>query len=305
MMGAMPPDPRDGPRLHALPRQPRLLACDIDGTLLDGAGQLRSSVRAAIGLIVESGVRVVLATGRSPWAGVADVAGGLGLTGPQITMQGALISIPASGRIQRHRALDIDVYLAAIRFAAELRVEPIVATLDGHVATVDDRWSTETRRSFAVGHAFRVVADLAEVAGDQPMRIFLPTEAAVHDAVRMAAVERFAGAAAVVWSDATGVELLAPGTSKGEAVQWLARSMGLGMADVAAVGDAPNDLEMLRAAGRSVAMAHAPADVRAAANMVVPPTGEDGIIQAFAWLFPELADRLGAATAREASRTVA
>ena len=137
------------------------------------------------------------------------------------------------------------------------------------------------------------------------MRIFLPTEAAVHEAVRMATVERFAGLAAVVWSDATGVELLAPGTSKGEAVRWLARSMGLGMADVAAVGDAPNDLEMLRAAGRAVAMGNAPAEVLAAADIVVPPTGEDGILRAFSWLFPELADGLGVVTERKASRTVA
>jgi hydroxymethylpyrimidine pyrophosphatase-like HAD family hydrolase len=59
---------------------------------------------------------------------------------------------------------------------------------------------------------------------------------------------------------------------------------------VAAVGDAANDLELLTMAGRSAAMGNAPAHVAAAADIVVPPSSASGVLHAFAWFFPDLAD---------------
>ena len=73
---ARPARPQTEP--HALPR-PRLVACDIDGTLLDHLGVLRPAVVRAVGLIQRSGVEVMLATGRSPWTNVPEIAATLGL----------------------------------------------------------------------------------------------------------------------------------------------------------------------------------------------------------------------------------
>ncbi len=272
---------------EALPR-PRLLACDIDGTILDARGTLRPAVSDAIALIAASGVEVVLVTGRSPWSGVPELAVRLGLPGPHITMQGALISVPATGTIHRLRALPAALYRDAIRLADELGIDPVVGLLDGHRA---ERLPEGV--DFIVppqeGLRFRYVADLERLVDDGPVRIFLPTGPERHRRVRLAARERLAGRASLVWSDLTGIEILAPGTSKGEAVAWLAARHGIGLDEVAAVGDAPNDLEMLRVAGRSAAMGTAPGEVRAVADMLVPTSDEDGALDAFAWFFPELA----------------
>jgi hydroxymethylpyrimidine pyrophosphatase-like HAD family hydrolase len=280
-----------------LPR-PRLLACDIDGTILDGRGQLRPVVRDAITAIAASGVEVILATGRSPWSGIADLAARLGLDGPQVTMQGALVSSPGSGTIHRLRALPPRTYVDALRFADELGIDPIVALLDGHRAERIVDGAALFTTPFIEGDGFHYVAGLERLVDQRPLRVFLPTGGGRHRAVREAAAERFAGMASLVWTDTSGVEFLAPGTNKGEAVAWLAEARGIPLDEVAAVGDAMNDTEMLRAAGRSAAMGSAPAEVRAAADIVVPDSSDDGVVDAFSWFFPDLADTLGARSGR-------
>lgn len=235
---------------------------------------------------------VVLATGRSPWSGVADLAARLGLVGPQITMQGALVSVPASGEVQRLRTLPPPLYRESLRFADELGLDPVVALLDGHRAERlpdgEDLFATP----MVQGRDFRYVSGLERLIDDLPIRVFLPTGPERHRAVRRAAANRFAGCGSVVWSDLTGIEILAVGTHKGEALAWLAASRAIPMHEVAAVGDAANDLEMLWAAGRSAAMGSAPAEVRVCADVVVPPASELGVLDAFAWFFPDLASEI-------------
>jgi 3-deoxy-D-manno-octulosonate 8-phosphate phosphatase KdsC-like HAD superfamily phosphatase len=63
------------------------------------------------------------------------------------------------------------------------------------------------------------------------------------------------------------------------------------MGAVAAVGDAPNDIEMLQSAGRSAAMGSAPREVTEAASIVVPPSSRDGVIDALRAFFPSLWDQ--------------
>ena len=273
--------------------RPRLLAIDIDGTLLDERGLLRPVARDAVRAVAATGVEVLLATGRSPWDGVAEIAADLGLDGPQITMQGALISDPATGRIRRLRALSPEVYLDAVAFARELRLDPIATLLDGHRAehvadNVDGFWLAHDGPGRLVGEP-----DLTALASETPIRLFLPTGPERHWSVRLAAVERFRGRAAVVWSDLSGIELLAMGTNKGEAVAWFAAGRGITLDDVAAVGDAANDKELLRLAGHSAAMGSAAADVREAADITVRASSDNGLVDALRWFFPDLSQMLG------------
>ena len=245
---------------------------------------------------------MVLATGRSPWSGIAELTGRLGLTGPQITMQGALVSVPATGEVHRLRAIPPATYRDAIGFADELGLDPVVGLLDGHRAErlPDDGELFVT--PLTEGRGFRYVADLERLVDERPIRVFLPTGPERHGAVRRLAVARFVGRASIICSDATGVEILAVGTHKGEAVSWLAASLGIAGDEVAAVGDAANDAEMLRQAGRSAAMGSAPLDVRACADIVVPPSGDLGVLDAFAWFFPDLAVDFAAPASRRMPR---
>lgn len=274
--------------------RPRLLACDIDGTLLDSSGFLHPAVRDAIALISASGVEVVLATGRSPWNGVPALARSLGLAGPQITMQGALITAPGHGEVVRRQDLPAHIYLAALAFADEQGVDMIVGLLEGNRA----ERLPEGIESFPLAGTesahFTYVNDLAALVDAGPLRLFLATGPGRHDAIRRGLEERFAGRASIIWSDTSGVEILRLGTDKAEALGWIAATRGIDRAEVAAVGDARNDLGMLRWAGRSAAMAAAPPEVLAAADVVVPAVGARGILGAFAWFFSDLAEPLEA-----------
>jgi HAD superfamily hydrolase (TIGR01484 family) len=248
-------------------------------------------VRAAVRRVADSGVEVVLATGRSPWFGIAELASLLELDGVHVALQGALVFEPATGVVHRLRVLPPAVYHEAIAFADEHGLDPVVALPNGHRAerlgdAVDfvspPVLGGETR-------TFRYVSRLEALVDERPVRVFLPTGPDRHQAIRAALRDRFGGRASIVWSDRSGVELLAPGTGKGEALAWLAELRGFGLDAVAAVGDAANDVDMLRMAGRSAAMGSAPADVRLAASITVPSNARDGIVDALAWFFPDLA----------------
>jgi hydroxymethylpyrimidine pyrophosphatase-like HAD family hydrolase len=92
----------------------------------------------------------------------------------------------------------------------------------------------------------------------------------------------------VVWADNLGVELLRRGTHKGRALATVARSMGIAREETAAIGDGPNDLEMLRVAGISAAMLNAPPNVSFEATFVVPTSAEDGVVDALRRFYPDL-----------------
>jgi Cof subfamily protein (haloacid dehalogenase superfamily) len=282
-------DAQARPAVERLPR-PRLLACDIDGTLLDDEGILRQEVRDAIAMVAASGVAVIFATGRSPWTGVAQLADELGLSGPQVTMQGALISVPGTDVIHRVHILPHDIYTEALRFADAHGLDPIVSLVDGHRAGLRPGRDAFGRTAVD-GPTFRRVADLEAVARERPVRVYLPTPDR-HEAIKAEAVAQFGERASIVWSDGTGIEFLAPGTHKGAGVAWLAATRGIGMDEVAAVGDAANDRELLLMAGRSAAMGVATPDVAACADIVVPPSSESGVLDAIAWFFPDLAELL-------------
>ena len=275
-----------------VPIRPRILACDIDGTLLDEAGFLDPAVRDAVALVSASGVEVILATGRSPWNGVTALARSLGLGGPQITMQGALVTAPGGIDVLRARPLPPPLYLEVLAVADELGIDLIAGLLDGNRAERLPDGIASLPHSGSETGRFEYVADLAALAGAEPLRLFLPTGPARHETVKRAVQERLGDRAAVTWSDTSGVEILALGTDKGEALAWLTGLHRVERPEVAAVGDARNDLGMLRWAGRSAAMAAAPPDVLAAADVVVAPVGARGILGAFAWFFADLAEPL-------------
>jgi len=286
----------------------RLLVCDLDGTLLDPVGTVRPAVREALAEVRKAGIQVVLATGRSPW-GIVEICRELDLPGPHITMNGAVCALPLQDRVIWARRLNREQLEAHLRFAAWLCVRPTLCLIDGYAVQKPGRGDLRIPH-FASGTRLRIVDRLEDLADSGPIRTFLPTDpadVAFHAAVVRAARSQLRSEASIVWSDLEGIELMAPGTNKGIALVTLAAAMGVPMRNTAVVGDGPNDLEMIRLAGVSAAMANAPLDVRSVATFVVPVSADDGAAEAFACVFPDLGLRVGAPvpTASTASSSVA
>lgn len=257
----------------------RLLALDIDGTLIGDDLILRERTVAAVRGAVERGVLVSLCTGRMA-SSALTFARELGLREPIVAYQGALIrEMPPTGSVRAgrllvHTPLRAELAREAIRWVRARGLDPHVNHLERFIIDADDP-NAEDYSAF-LGARAELVDDLA-VAIDHPVSKVL----AVGDEERVAAAfaaapEVFAGRVGVTVSHPRFLELLAPGVTKARAVRWLARRAGIPLADVMAIGDQRNDLEMLAAVGHGVAMAGAPADVRAVARHVAPPIEEEG-----------------------------
>lgn len=265
------------PHLSHVLTAPRVVAADLDGTLLplllDGSQRLSAATVAAARILGEMGVTVLLVTGRM-FRSAAQFAAELGLGGPVVAYQGALIREVASGRVLHHDPLPMDVAHEVIGM-----VEPRGLTINLYV---DDRLCVAQRNADVVRYE-EISRMEAQVVG--PLRAFLtrPTtkigvtgEPQVLDAlleeIRSAYGERVS--ALKTWP--FFLELASPTATKAQALQLLGDMMGFGPADVLAFGDSYNDADMLAWAGTGVAVAGGPPEVAATADETCESVDDDG-----------------------------
>jgi Cof subfamily protein (haloacid dehalogenase superfamily) len=283
----------------------RLVALDIDGTLIGEDLLLRDGTVAAIRAARHRGVSVSLVTGRMSTSAIV-FARKLGLTEPIVAYQGALIrTLPPDGderlgRILRHRPLAVEAAHEVVRWAQSVGLEPHVNHLERFVIRADDP-RAEDYSSF-LGSRAEIVPDLLAWLRHPVSKILAVSVEPMSEAILLDARRRFAGRAAVTISHPRFLEFLAPGVSKAEGVRHLARRAGVSMANVLAIGDNFNDLEMLAAVGHGAAMPSAPGRVRAAARYVAPPLAEEGaaqLIERLVLAAPASAARHAAALASE------
>jgi Cof subfamily protein (haloacid dehalogenase superfamily) len=259
----------DGTRAdHAV----RLVASDLDGTLLGPEATVSDRTRAALARVRRAGIAVVLVTGRPPRA-VRDIAARAGLGGLAICANGALVYDLDADTVATSSPLPTPI---GARLVSELR-----EALPGVVFASEDERGF--RRETAWAH--RGFAPTDEIVHADPLDLVAEpvTKLLVrHPELRFSElVERIralAGDQAVVtWSAVGLAEISAAGVTKAYALDWVCRRLGIAASEVVAFGDMPNDLPMLAWAGHSVAVANAPEEVREAADEVTASNVEDGV----------------------------
>jgi Cof subfamily protein (haloacid dehalogenase superfamily) len=248
--------------------RPDLVASDLDGTLLTAELEFAPELPAAIVTLQAAGVRFAICTGRM-FRSTRRVAAQLGLTqGLVVCYQGAMVADLATGERLLHRPLDADVAVAVVVRVRELGRHLNVYIDDQLYVEQLDAWARRYAEYAEVG--IEVVDDLAaEVAARPPTKFVVLSEPADVDALLPRLQDEWHERLAVVRSQASYIELAAPGVSKSGALQWLCDREGLRRERTVTCGDAPNDLDMLRWAGLGVAVSEAAAEVRAAAGLVV------------------------------------
>ncbi|HZU07088.1 MAG TPA: HAD-IIB family hydrolase [Chloroflexota bacterium] len=271
----------------------RLLALDIDGTLLDSAGVLRPRVREAVRAVAAAGCTVALATGRR-YAAALEVAAALGLDTPLILHNGALVRQAASGAV----LVQVTVPRAAAEAAAQLAMAAGLQVLaflppvqEEGLRLGPPELDSELVACYLANCELpverRPLAALLD--GVEPLRLVLMDEAArlapLASQLASRADCRLTRNAFRLFGRMFHVlDVLAPGCSKGSALQALAQRLGIALADTVAVGDHWNDLEMLAAAGLGIAMGNAPAAVRAQADLVAASCDAEGLAEVLATL---------------------
>ncbi|MDO5083963.1 MAG: HAD family hydrolase [Arachnia propionica] len=249
---------------------PRLVALDIDGTLVDADGQLPDAVRDAVRRIVAADVPVVLATGRS-WISTERVVAQLGLPpGVAICANGAQILAHPSGRVLHEELFD-----PADTIAKVARLAPQVAI------AVPDRAHWRVSKGFPPGELSGeevVVEPLEDLASRPVTRVVIcDPDSSDEMFVEMAEslglheVSYFVGWSA--WMDISPL-----GVDKANALARVAADLGVVADDVLAIGDGRNDVEMLTWAGRGVAMGNAPDEVKAVADHVAADFSAGGTV---------------------------
>lgn len=265
-------------------RPHRLLAVDLDGTLLQRDGSVLPTDLAALQAATAAGVAVVIATARPPRA----VLPALRRFGPPVIhYNGSLVLGPGgmAGPPLLHRPLDA---ATAAEVAALARCLEPTCSLDAEVL---DAWHTDrvnpalTTATSAVSTPDRLVP-LGELF-DRPVTKLMVLDEPERITRLLSALRTapsLAGRIRVVVSDAHLLQVVHPEVDKAAAVAWVAGRLGLGAADVDAIGDAPNDADMLRAAARSLAVGDGWEEAKAAADAIGPPLARGPVAHAVhAW----------------------
>jgi hydroxymethylpyrimidine pyrophosphatase-like HAD family hydrolase len=197
--------------------------------------------------------------------------------------EGALIrELPAAGgrgpgRLLYHRPLPAAVVRDALAWCRSSGLDPHLNHLEQMLIGAGDRRAPEYAR-FSFGRV-KVVPDLDAWVRHPVTKVISVGDATEPMRLLPAARAAFAGRADVTVSHPMFLEFVAPGVSKGAAVRWLARRLGVDLQDTLAIGDQLNDLEMITEAGIGVAMPHGPAQLLEAAGVIAPPFEEDGAAQ--------------------------
>jgi Cof subfamily protein (haloacid dehalogenase superfamily) len=272
----------------------RMIALDIDGTLVDDDLALGERTLAAVAEAVQRDIRVSLVTGRMT-SSALQFATTLGLRDPIVGYQGALArEIPRrpdlAGRLLRHIPLPPDIAREAVAWSRSVGLDPHANHLEALIIPADDP-RVDDYSAFLGTRAVRV-PDLERWIQKPITKIVAVGAPGRPNSLLAAARKRFEGRADVTVAHPRFLEFVAPGVSKGQAIRWLARRQRISLEQVLAIGDQLNDVEMIAAVGHGTAMPHAPAEVIAVARYVAPPLTEEGAA--------EVIERIALAGPREA-----
>jgi Cof subfamily protein (haloacid dehalogenase superfamily) len=267
----------------------RLLALDLDGTVLDPYGKLSGGVRRAVDAAKRRGLRVVLCTGRR-FRRAIPAARELSLTGSIVVHNGVVVKDIESGRTEVEHYLPADLYpevLATLRETGS----PLVYVDTFHEGTDiltegRDRAHPFQKEYLDDNSEFtRVVDDLAAKPRDEVIMMSTMADLETLEVLRAAAQERLGDRVLthLLMNKAYRgylLEFLSPRSGKWSALRSVAAREGVAPEEIAAVGDDDNDVEMIREAGLGIAMGNAVGAARAAADVVVRSNAEGGIVGA-------------------------
>lgn len=261
-------------------RRPRLVATDLDGTLVHSDGSVTARTRTALHTLESLGVPVVFVTGR-PLRWAEEVFEHVGELGLAVVSNGGLVWNVHDQRVELERSLAPEPGLELCRRVRE--------------AVPGSAFAVETLEGLALEPAFleRHPVPDASLRGPIEQLYTRPALKLLARHEELDPIDYWARAEAVAgelgeftWSsDSTLLEISAAGVTKASTLALLCDRLGVDRADVVAFGDMPNDVAMLQWAGRSFAMANAHVSVVEAADDVAPSNDDDGVAATLERLF--------------------
>lgn len=254
----------------------KLVALDLDDTLLGSDNLVSLANRRAIAEVVARGIKVIISTGRMYISALA-VARQLGLDLPIISYQGALIKTSLGGKVLYHQPLGLALARELIELArlespaitaqAYLDDQLCVSRINAKVAAYSDISQVDP---LAVG-------DLAAYLDRGPEKLLYIGEPGHLDRLWRELSQRYQGRLYITKSKPYFLEFLNPLANKGLALRFLGEYFGIAQEEIMACGDNFNDMELFKAAGIKVAMKNGVEELKAAADFITTSHDSDGV----------------------------
>lgn len=249
--------------------RPRIVALDVDGTMVDWENRMSDAVRDAVHALKDTGVHVVISTGRAI-PGVLDAARNLRLDdGIAVASNGAVV----------HTYSPVDV-VHSVTFDASEAVRRVLEHVPDALVAVEE-----------VGTGYRISAPfpeweiegsvtiqtIEELVAEPVTRVII--RAPEHDVEEFGRLVHGLGLNEVNYNIGytAWLDIAPEGVSKASGLEVVCERLGVDRADVLAVGDGMNDYDMLRWAGRGVAMGQGSDELKAVADDVTGTVLEDGL----------------------------
>lgn len=263
----------------------RLVAIDLDGTLLDHERRIPAELIELIRNMASRGVRFTLATGRH-YPSALPFARQLGLDVPLITYNGAMIRCGLTGKTLKHLTVERSIARRILERMTAYRPQLRYVYLEDRIYA-DRRHAHVDGYSRAIRTEITAPTDLeALVAAADPTLIAFVLEPDSLPPIRETLKTEYAGEVHVTNSLCNFLEILHPEASKGKSLAYLAACLGIDREQILAIGDSWNDLEMIAYAGTGALVANAPAELWPQADFVANKPRSGGVAEILKRFFP-------------------
>lgn len=255
----------------------RLIASDLDDTLLDSRCCISSRVKETIKRARDRGVYVTIATGRM-YRSAVMFAEELEIDVPLITYQGALVKTSVTKEVMYHRTVPLELAKEVISHGES---EGLAINLYVDDQLFVSKITPEAERYSAVIRVpVQAVGSLQRFLNQDPTKILMIGDEKRLDLLWAEEQEKFGDTLYITKSKPNFLEFTHPQATKGLALSAVAEHLGVAREEIIAFGDSFNDLELLRAAGFGVAMGNARDELKREADYVTASHDDDGVAAA-------------------------
>ncbi len=255
----------------------KLVATDIDGTILIPEGDFTPAVRSCIKNLESKGVKVVLVTGRMK-ASAQIIQSDLGLSAPLVSYQGGLVT--EGNNVLYERYLTAEQAEGIIEWA---RAEKVHINLYNNDVLYSEKDDYEINRYCSIQHVGHVVKNFSEIKKDKVNKILaIDYSNAERISKYEAELPKLFKDLYIVKSTPYFLEFSNPESSKYCAVKFLQNYWGLKDDEILTIGDQNNDIELLRAGGIKIAMGNATEELKKHADYITDTVNNDGFVKAIA-----------------------
>jgi len=265
----------------------RLIAVDMDGTLLNPKGVLTERTVAAAQAAMKAGARFVLSSGRMPKA-LVQAGSALQVNAPAVCYNGgAAVDLFTDETIYK-TPVPMQLAVEIAKAAEEMGLYMHAFVKGGYIAPEYNE-KTEAYEKLSGVKATVVNAKISESMDEEPMKLLILDTPEGAEKALPVLQERFKGRASIMRSQKHLIECVDVKTSKAGALEHLSRALGIDAGEAIAFGDGQNDLEMLKWAGESYVMANASDSLKTACERfkIAPSNAEDGVAQVIEALLGE------------------